>query len=89
MKRTAKIGSLICGAGTITVYRKYDDNLNPFLVYLESRYNDEEHDYPTKHRKFIAKYANLSSCTAVIHSIVMNHDIGGLSHEDQAYYKWN
>lgn len=70
-----KIGSLDLGiAGTFVI--KYDEKArnNPYCVYVEGYYKDDEHTYPTKHTKLLARYANLGSCTYVIHNYVSRHD---------------
>lgn len=76
-QKVIKIGSLIYGGGTITVYHDFNDGMNPFKIYLETYYKDDKHNYPTKHRKLIAKYANLENVTAAIHNSVSEYERNG------------
>ena len=76
-RKVIKIGSLIYGGGTVTIYHDLMDGMNPFRIYVETYYQDDKHGYPTKHRKLVAKYANLASVTAAIHNSVMEYERNG------------
>jgi len=69
-----KIGSISLKGMVATIY--YDDktNTNPFRLYAEY-YTQSEYGYPMKHRKIIAKYGDLASCTAHIHNFVLKNNI--------------
>ena len=69
-----KIGSQRTNGGNITIYRDEKAKVNPYRLYVEAYYNDGKHEWPTKHKKLIAKYGNLASCTAHIHNYVMQND---------------
>lgn len=74
MKKTQKIGSLIYGGGVVSVYRDFTDGINPFRLYVETFYKDDNHDWPTKHRKLVAKYANLASVISAIYNSVSEYE---------------
>ena len=76
-QKVVKIGSLVYGGGTVTIYHDFNDGMNPFRIYVETYYQDDKHSYPTKHRKLVAKYANLASVTAAIHNSVMEYERNG------------
>lgn len=76
-QKVIKIGSFTYGGGTVTVYRNLNDDVNPFRLYVETFYKDDKHRYPTKHRKLVAKYANLASVTAAIHHSVSEYERNG------------
>lgn len=76
-QKVIKIGSLVYGGGTVTIYHDFNDNMNPFRIYVESYYQDDKHSYPTKHRKLVAKYANLTSVIAAIHNSVSEYERNG------------
>lgn len=76
-RKVIKIGSLVYGGVTVVVYHDFMDGLNPFKLYVETFYQDDKHSYPTKHRKLVAKYANLTSVTAAIHNSVMEYERNG------------
>ena len=76
-QKVVKIGSLIYGGGTVTVYHDFMDGVNPFKLYIENFYQDDKHSYPTKHRKLVAKYADLASVTAAIHQSVLKYEQEG------------
>ena len=70
-----KIGNLLLNDGnTICIYYDNHRGINKYALYVESYYQDDKHEYPTTHRKLIARYANLASCTAHIHNFVQNND---------------
>ena len=68
--KVIKIGSLIYGGGKFLICHDFNDGVTPFRVYRETCYKDNRHDYPTKHRKFVGKYANLVWCMDVIRDAV-------------------
>ena len=70
MKKKQKIGSLTYGGGTAIVYHDSTDKVNPYRLYIETFYRDDNHDYPTKHRKLVAKYTNLTNVVSAIHNSV-------------------
>lgn len=70
-----KLGSLMTVNGTLAIYKVKEDMYNPYHLYMEFVYVDDKHSYPTKHKKLIAKYGNLASCTSYIHDYVMKNDI--------------
>lgn len=76
-QKVIKIGSLTYGGGTVTVYHYLMENVNPYRIYVETYYKDDKHSYPTKHKKLVAKYANLASVTAAIHNSVMEYERNG------------
>lgn len=76
-QKVIKIGSLIYGGGTVTVYHDFNDSVNPFRIYVETYYQDDKHSYPTKHWRLVAKYANLASVTAAIHNSVSEYERNG------------
>lgn len=69
-----KIGFLnFRNSGNLVVYYDEKAKINPYRIYMETYYIDK-HEYPTKHRKLIERYANLASCTAHIHNFTIQHD---------------
>ena len=74
MQKTRKIGSLTYGSGVVSIYHDSTDGNNPFRLYVETFYKDDNHDWPTKHRKLVAKYANLTSVISAIHNSVSKYE---------------
>ena len=73
-RKVIKIGSLTYGSGTVVVYHDFMDGTTPFRLYVESYYKDDKHDWPTKHRKLVGKFPNLTSVTAAIHHSVETYE---------------
>lgn len=62
-----KIGELNTKFRIFTIYHDEKDRYNPYKVY--EKYWD--HGW---HKKLLVKYGHLASCTAYLHSYVMDHD---------------
>ena len=70
-----KIGFISLKDGvTFCVYYDNKQKLNKYAIYLEAYVKDDVHEWPTRHRKLLHRYGNLSSCTAYIHQCVLSHD---------------
>lgn len=71
-----KIGSIMFDDGVVmTVYHCNDRKFNLYRLYYEAYYQDERHDWPTKHKKLLVSYADLSSCLFAMHTYSLNHKV--------------
>lgn len=78
-----KIGSITLKNGwNMDIYYDRKAKQNPYIIKQKTvgidRYGDGENDWRyVPHTVTVARYANLSSCTAFIHGYVLNHDEEG------------
>ena len=61
-----KIGFLHVNGGNYIIYHNDKERYNKYCIYFESIYQDKKHDWPTRHRNLVNKFANLYSCVCDI-----------------------